>query len=902
MALLALVIALAPILLKGPIVDRVTSELNERIDADVSIGDVKVSLLKSFPSLSVDVDGLEVVGREPFAGVKLATIARVHAAVDLSTALGDGPVEIEALAFDQPSFRVVVDASGKANYDIAPERTAPATTEESSDYSWKVDDFRITDLQLAYDDAKADRHVAIEDLDHRSKGDFSDAVVHVSTHTEIAKLTVTDGAVPLLKETRWVADVAVDYEQATGKITFGDNKIAVNDLALAFEGTVLPKGDDTELDLRFLTKDTSFKSLLSLVPSVYRKDFANVSVAGTLGLEGTVKGVSSGENLPGFDLALSVRDGRFQVPQVPTAVEAIAIDAKVHHPQGVADLTTVQVDRFHLAVANNPVDGRLSLSRPVSDPTIDAVIKGVVDVQQLGEAFALKDVLGGRLDLDLAVAGRSSDFEKKNIDAIKAQGTVVVTGFTYTTDAIPMPVTIDRLDVALTPREAQLSEMQVSFGESDLEASGVVEDLIPYLLADTTLEARVDLRSRKLDLRPFQGESDDKAATASEKSSLVVIPKNLDFEMDAKLAKVWVEDLELTDVEGTVVVRDGKLDMRHLHMDLLGGEMTMSGSYVAASKETADVDIDVEMLRLELAKTFTAFETLQQIVPVAQGALGRFDSSFQMKTRLNSDLSPDYDFLASKGSIHTIGVALTPDFLGKVAEAVRSGKVDKLDLRDTTLRYSIKDTNAEVQPFALKVGTLPATFGGKAGVVNRSLDFDLDMKVPTSMLAGGSLGSQLAAAQKDVDLHVKIGGTYDAPKVSVGLGDLAKDVAAAVTEVATEQVKAVASDLVAKASAAGDELIAEAVAAGDKLRATAKTAAKKVRDSADDEAKKLVKDAKGNPLQEAAANEAAKKLVKEADKKADKLEKEADDKADALVADAKKKKADLVAKAQAQTK
>src|SRR6185436_6143030 len=192
--------------------------------------------------------------------------------------------------------------------------------------------------------------------------------------------------------------------------------------------------------------------------------------------------------------------------------------------------------------------------------------------------------------------------------------------------------------------------------------------------------------------------------------------------------------------------------------------------------------------------------------------------------------------------------------LGKVAEAIKSGKVDKLDLRDTTLRYNIKDTNAEVQPFSLKVGTLPATFGGKAGIVNRSLDFKLDMKVPTNMLAGGTLGSQLAAAQRDVDLHVKIGGTYDAPKVSVGLGDLAKDVAAAVTEVATEKVKEVASDLVAKASAEGDKLIAEAEAAGDKLRATAKTAAKKVRDSADDEAKKLVKDAKGNPLQEAAAN------------------------------------------------
>ena len=142
--------------------------------------------------------------------------------------------------------------------------------------------------------------------------------------------------------------------------------------------------------------------------------------------------------------------------------------------------------------------------------------------------------------------------------------------------------------------------------------------------------------------------------------------------------------------------------------------------------------------------------------------------------------------------------------------------------------------------------------------MNRSLDFELDLKVPTSMLAGGSLAPQLTAAKKDVDLRVKIGGTYDAPKVSVGLGDAVKDIAA-VADVATEQAKEVASDLVARPAPRATSSSRQR-AAGDKLRATAKTAAAKVRDSADDQAKKLVKEAKGNPLHEATANEAAKKL------------------------------------------
>jgi hypothetical protein len=893
-ALVVLVLAVAPVLLKGTVVNRITSALNERIEADASIGDVRLSLFTSFPLLSIDVENVVVVGREPFAGVTLVTIPRAHAAVDLASALGDGPLEIEALALERPTFEVVVTESGAANYDIVPEGEP---TTESTAYAWKVDDLRLTDLALTYDDAAADRHVAIEDLDHRSKGDFSDALVRLETRTEIAKLTVIEGGVALLRDTRWAADVGLEYEQATGNVTFGANRIAVNDLVVAFAGSVLPAGDDLELDLRFETEGTAFKSLLSLVPSVYAKDFAGVSAAGTLALSGTVKGRYAGDQLPGFDLALTVADGRFQVPQVPTPVEAIAIDAKIGHPQGGADLTTVQVDRFHFAIAGNAVDGRVRIVNPVSDPAIDAAVRGVIDVAQLRRAVALEGTEGGRIELDLAVAGKSSDFEEQNVEAIRAEGTVAVSLFTYTTDAIPMPVTIDALKVALTPRQAQLSELAVSFGDSDLAATGTVDGLVPYLLTDAPLVARVDLRSRNLDLRPFQGAETDDEATASDESSLVVIPRNLDFEMDASLRKVWVEDLELDDVEGTVVVRDGKLEMRRLHMRLLGGEMTMSGSYAAASPDAADVDVDVEMLRVELARTVSTFETIERLVPVAKGALGRFDTSFEMKTRLKSDLSPDYDLLASKGSIHTIGVALTPDFLGELADAVRSGKVDKLDLKDTTLRYSITEAKARIDPFPLKVGSLQGTFGGKAGLSDRSLDFALDLKVPSSSLAGGSLGKQLAGAKGDVDLHVEIGGTYDAPKVSLGLGDAAKELAGAVAEVATEKGKEVAADLVAKASAAGDALVREAVAAGDELRAAAKSAADELRDAADSQAKKLAKDAKGNPLKEAAANEAGKKLLKEADKQAKKLEAEADEKARALVADAKRKKAELVAKA-----
>jgi hypothetical protein len=208
-ALLVLVVAFAPILLKGPIIDRVTSELNERIDADVSIGDVNVSLLKSFPSLSVDVDRLKVVGREPFAGIRARERSRGCTPRSTSRVRwAAGPTRSRRW---RSSSRPSAWSSTRRGRPTTTSGQRPPHRHDGRELELLLEGRRFPDRGSASSRTTTRRPTGTSpsrNLDHKSKGDFSDAVVHLETHTEIAKLTVTDGAVPLLKDTRWVADVA----------------------------------------------------------------------------------------------------------------------------------------------------------------------------------------------------------------------------------------------------------------------------------------------------------------------------------------------------------------------------------------------------------------------------------------------------------------------------------------------------------------------------------------------------------------------------------------------------------------------------------------------------------------------------------------------------------------------
>ena len=54
-----------------------------------------------------------------------------------------------------------------------------------------------------------------------------------------------------------------------------------------------------EMDLSIFSRETSFQTLLSMVPAIYLKDFETLKSSGNLKLEGNVKGINADSILPG---------------------------------------------------------------------------------------------------------------------------------------------------------------------------------------------------------------------------------------------------------------------------------------------------------------------------------------------------------------------------------------------------------------------------------------------------------------------------------------------------------------------------------------------------------------------------------------------------------------------------
>lgn len=904
-------LAAVPVLFGDKLVTLVRGELDRYVDADIAVGRAEVTLLSSFPDLTVQLGDLRVTGREPFAGVELATLDQLEVTVDLMSVITGDRVVVRGIYARTGALSLVVDAEGRSNLDLF----GPSDSSASSSTELELADLELDRIDLRYEDQQANRLVTAAGISLSSRADIGADSTSAEARGSVSRLTVQDGGTTWLRDVALTLDTAVAIDAETGLIELGDTSLGLNDLATTFSGAITPIGEDVDLDLRFAAAQTGFKSLLSLVPAIYSKDYAGLVAAGSMGLDGDVKGrwVSGSDDLPAFSVALTVIDGRFQFPDLPSDISDVQIAARVAHPGGLPDLVEVDVERFALSLAGAPLHGRLSLRHPQTDPSIDLAMKGSIDLARLADIVPPDPgvVTTGSVDVDLSLAGRVSDFEAKRLDKVRAQGAIRLVGVHHSDPALPEEIIIDKLEVAIAPAALDMADLSVRFGRSDLRASGKIDNALAWALTDAPLVGRLEVRSSLLDLGPYMNDDEDAPSTDGD-SSLVAVPTNLDLSLDAKLARVLTDVYDLTDVRGTVQVKDGVISLRQVQGDTLGGQVQLSGTYTAPTDRYADVDLDVTLRTMDLSQTMETVRTLQQVVPVARKAKGRFSSTINVQARLRPDLSPELQSLSSDGGLQASGVEVSPAFMAKVGALVGNDQLGKVSLSDQGLAFRIREGRLNLLDVPLRIGRGTATLRGSTGVVDQTLDLAMDMLLPLGdVKAPGLLGQigQAAAPGGKLPLTATIGGTFSDPKVSLEASSLTDAITAQVgavvdqvQEEVTARVQAGLDSLVAEAQKQGDKLVAEAEKAADSLRAEARSQAAKLRTQAKKQGDKLISEAKGNPLKEAAAKKAAQELVKQADKQADKLESEADKTGKAGVTKAKSERDKLIASAEAKAK
>lgn len=922
LVLLVLIISL-PFMFKGKIIDIVKEQANANLNAKVDFGEFDLGLISTFPNFNFSIDNVTVDGVDKFEGTQLANIKNLSLKVDLMSVISGDEIKVKSIYIEEPTVNAVVLADTSANWDIAKateEIEEEVAEEEASPFKLNLQDLTIKNAKINYEDATMNLTTSIIGLNFNLSGDMTQDVTDLVTKTVIDELNLTMDNIAYFKKANVEADAIIKADLANYKFTFTDNQFRLNELFLGFDGwvAIFEDNDDIDMDITFNAQKTDFKNILSLVPAVFMTDFASVKTEGKLALNGFAKGKMTETALPAFGLDLLVEKAMFKYPDLPKAVNNIHVDLAISNPGGSEDNTLINLKRFYMEMAGNPVEMKMRLSTPISDPNIDANLMAKLDLASVKDVMPMEagDEMNGKINADVTLKGKMSSIDNERYEEFEAKGSFGIFEMLYKSDSLPYDVKLQQMTLNFSPQFVELANFDAQIGKSDMHANGKIENFIAYVLDDSSnvLTGNFMFNSTVMDLNEFMTE-EEVAATegteaAEEPLTVIEVPKNIDFSLTSTLSKVIYDNMEITDMKGLITVKDQKVSMKDVAMNLLGGKMMMNGFYETTNPAAPGINFDMVIQDFDVATVVSTFNTIEEMAPYAKNAKGRFNTSLKLEGILDKEMMPDMNSLTGNGDMLTKNIKVEDvKAMNQLADVLKNDNLRVLEVNDANIKYAFKDGRVNIEPFDVKLGKTTGTMSGSNGF-DQTIDYKMTLKTPTKELGAGDalnklqsqasgLGMSLKSAET-VSVDVLLKGTFDDPKVSVSLkdavGSVTDEIKEQVKEKITEEVDKAKEEAKKKAREQADKLIAEAEKNAQKIRDEAKAAADKVRAEADKQANDLIKQAGSNPIKKIAAEKAAQKLKDEAEKKAVGIENEGNKRADALVAKAKQEADDMMQK------
>lgn len=796
LVIIVLLIA-APFLFSSQIENFVKKTINNNVNAKVEFADIDLSLFRSFPQATVVLIDVSVINNAPFEGDTLADVKEVTLQMSIKELFkgSEEPKRIDEFKVNDAYINILVDSLGRANYDIAKIDTTATTTGTPADttggFSLDLQHYEINNSRLHYKDVGAKMALKLEELNHQGTGDFSLDQTELDTDTE-AIVSFEFDSINYLNKNKVDLDAVIQMDLENMKYTFLENEAHINQLPLTFNGFVQVDGDDTNIDLTFKTPSSDFKNFLAVIPEVYAKNIENVETKGDFVVDGMIKGTANDKYIPKLDIKVTSNNASFKYPDLPKSVQDINLDLRVLNETGIVEDTYLTFKNVKFRIDQDRFAANGSVKNLMGNMLVALNLDGTLNLANLDKAYPLDmDLdLNGILTVDASTSFDMNSIEKEQYQNVKSSGTAGIKNFSYKSPEIPNEIKVSSARVNLSQGNVTVPELDLTTGQTDLQATGTIQNLMGFLFTDQELKGIFNVKSNTFAVNDFMvAQTEEKPVTTSEENTsetsktekvatgeeAIKIPSFLDVVLTFNANKVLYDNLKLTNAKGKLIIRDETATLENITTDIFNGNIALNG-HVSTKTATPTFDMSLDLNAISIAESFNGLELMQGLAPIANALQGKIQTNLNLKGNLNNDLTPILTSLAGDALAQILTADVNPEkmpLLAKLDSQLNFIDLDKVDLNNLKTKLSFKDGAVNIQPFDFKIKDVLVQVSGSHGF-DMNMNYKLNLDVPAKYLGNqiGNTLSQLSGSSLQntkVEIPVGLSGTFQSPQINLNM-------------------------------------------------------------------------------------------------------------------------------------
>ena len=789
-----------PTFFKGDILQIIEKQSAKYINAKLKIGDMNLSMFKSFPNLNVALKEVMITGQDEFAGDTVVYIPLFEASVNLKSLIAGDELIVNQLLLKNCRIAPTVNSEGKANWDIllssdsqtsATTETPPDEPKGKAERGLRLNDIAIENLFITYNDFQHSTYASIADIDLKLNGNFSETNTLIDIFLALQNISYRHQNSVWINKTdlKWQAVIGANLKEMTFDIQ--KNDLALNDLKLDLTGNI-GVGEDK----------------YKMVPKTLQHYIEGLETSGDFKLNVTAKGEYYADHLPALQANLLVNNASVKYPELPEAIRQINIDLNVSNPGGPVDSTQLNLKKLSFDIAGNPFSMYLNISNP-NDPVLAGGAVGVINFSNLKKALPLKDItLQGIVTTDMTFNGKYQYIEKEQYEKFIAKGNIILKDLLLVNAEFPEGISIPQGSVTITPAQLNLKQLQAKVFSSDFTLQGNISNYLPYVFKNETLKGNFSLHSNRINLNEFiiaqakaarQTKSDTTARASADSIALtdkptaaegaLEIPKNIDVQFTSNISTILFDNLTIRNVKGQISLDNAVATLKNLSMDMLEGKMVMNGQYNTANPKIPTVDFKLNISDFDIHAAYEAFTFLRKSIPVAMNCSGQVSAAMNFSSTLDKEMSPVMTTANGGGYLESKGILINDNpAMNQLASVMKNDELSRLSISKLKIDFKLENGNIIVEPFKTSFAGNPVTIYGNQ-TVDGQLDYTLSMNIDRKFF-GKDIDNLLKSIPgsdniKNLDIDAKVEGTLSKPVIKPDLSKAIK----AVTKAAEKELK-----------------------------------------------------------------------------------------------------------------
>ena len=607
---------------KGRVLKMVSTELNQRLDGTIIIGDMKPQLFKRFPNISLELKNVTIRDKR-FAEHKHILLDAKEFYVSLNAfSMLTGKASIDRIDIDNANAELYTDSTGYSNLSVFKKRSRKLPKEPASKSippAFQL--FSFSNLQLKVDDRSKNKlfFFDVRSLNGRTQNPDTgwQASFHLDVLAKSMSFKTKNGSFIENKNINGNFEAAGDDD---GKITLNSDAVNIGPNRFKLDAVFGANKRPADFKIHLICDQITWRQAAQLVAANIKQKLDQYNISEPVAVTARVEGSFAGGN-PFLYITARVRNSKVSTPV--TVFDNCGFDAiftnEFEKGKGFTDDNSVirfmrfsgnykqipfNVDTGNIININKPIaTGNLRANFPVAN---------------------LNEIMGNKIAR--FTKGHTNVYLRYKGDVVNYQlNKPFVTGFINIKDAdiiyIPEKLKLvnSSLSMNFTKNDLIMRNIRLQSGHSIINMYGRVNNFMNlYYTAPEKMLLIWEIRSKQLYLGEFLGFLEGDGAKKSIKSKPVgnsgdaidqlsnVLEKGT-AAMHLDVGKVYYNKFLATDVHADLLTSEDAVVIKNVGLKHAGGFLKMNGS-LQRGADLNKLKLNTVISRVDVNEFFKAFD------------------------------------------------------------------------------------------------------------------------------------------------------------------------------------------------------------------------------------------------------------------------------------------------------